>query len=53
MHTQRCMRAYHRAAELHTRPSPATGNINILLFPAQCGLRVTVDLTPELHALVN
>ena len=38
---------------IHTHPSPATGNINVLLFPAQCRLRVTVDLTPELHALVN
>lgn len=37
----------------YTRSSPAAGNIHVLLFPAQCRLWVTMDLTPELYTLVN
>lgn len=39
-------------AHIYKHSSPATGNIHILLLPAQRWRRVTVDLTPELHALV-
>lgn len=38
---------------IHTQPSPAAGNIHVLLFPAQCRRWVTMDLTPELYTLVN
>lgn len=33
--------------------SPAAGQIYIILFPPQTWFGVTVDLTPELHALVH
>lgn len=38
---------------IQSQSSPATSNIHILFFPSQRRRRVTVDLTPELYALVN